>query len=364
VIEIGPMNSSLCYFDGVNYPGNFNRGVAVPNIPKCVTTNITTCADDSKWVLKPTPREESCTDFLSCVFKNLSGVNINTVEIGQNFNFSVNYATSGSVSSYSYLWDFGSDASPATSDLSSGTVNYTTPGQKIANLKVLLNGVVVEQEQCSAMNVTCLSGNCPATCGTSVVGNDLGLDDTSSNLCISGQSLVPSSFAISSANIWSWKCKNNINEQASCSAKCDYGLNYCADTKKCSRVCSDGDMCVDIAGVQKDDDPIYTLLGCDDIKLDLSVKFNKPYASETTSKCSVNWSVDVKPDGIPDSYTKCTLDGKPVENNPVGERLVSVGQHKLVCETRVDGKDAGAFVTSGVETKNFKCSRVPVSMER
>ena len=369
VIEIGPMNSSLCYFNGVNYPANFNRGVAVPNIPKCVTTNITTCTDNSEWRLKPT--EEPCSDFLSCIFKNSIGVNINTIELGKDFSFLANYATTGPVSNYSYSWDFGSDADPSTSNSSGGTAKYVTTGQKIANLKVSLNGVVVKQEQCSALNVVCGSGNCPAGCGVSEVGDNQGLDITSSALCPSEQSLVSNTFSLNTPsainlNVWSWKCKNNKDEQAVCLARCGQGLSYCSDTNICSATCVNKDKCSSLPGNQGDDDLIYTIAGCSNPKLTVSVKAIKPYADDVTSKCSINWSTVVSPSSIPSKYTLCRLDDTSVSNNGSGE--VFVGTHNLVCETKIEGLDFSseprAFVTSGPVSKSFKCSRSPSFIEK
>ena len=208
--------------------------------------------------------------------------------------------------------------------------------------------------------------NNSSTCGVAVLENNQGLTSTSTNLCVAGQ--TSSNFEVKQSNfpsIYSWLCTNSNNTSEQCRAQCSRGLTYCADTNTCSSECSNGDRC-SIPGIQREDDPIYALLGCDDPTLTLSVKFNKPYANEITSKCSVNWTTTVTPSNIPPNYTKCKLDGNDVANNTVGYP-VSVGQHSLICETKIEGLDfatePNAFVTSGPITKNFKCSRVPVSHE-
>ncbi len=241
-----------------------------------------------------------------------------------------------------------------TSDNSASSTCSATCGQGLTYCP--------DTKQCSA---TCNNPDANV-CGPSEIALDQGLTSTSTNLCVAGQ--TSSKFVInpfSSYSIYNWECTSSTNTTEQCKASCALGLNYCADTNTCSSKCSNGDKC-SLPGIQTENSPIYALLGCGSPTLTLSVKFNKPYANDTTSKCSVAWSTVVKPSTLPDNYTTCKLDGVLVADE-VSDQSVSIGQHNLVCETKVKGDDFDtnpeSFVTSGPVTKSFKCSRVPVSGE-
>jgi len=168
---------------------------------------------------------------------------------------------------------------------------------------------------------------------------------------------------------WSWKCKSTFggpDTYENCSATCAPGLTYCTDTQVCSASCG-GDKCSLVDGIQSQDDPIWVLTGCATPSIALSVTFDKPYADQTTSKCFVSWTTTTTPPALDDvNHTTCMLDGGQVPNND-SAREVLVGQHSLTCQTVVKGDDfpanPNAIVSSDPVTKNFKCSRVPVSGE-
>lgn len=370
IIEIGLMNSDLCYNPSVNYPQNFNRGNSVPSIPAC-RNSLNTCATNSNWMLQPT--EEGCSSFLSCLIKNSSGNKISALNAGDIINYDADYATTGDKSLFQYSWDFGSteDANPTISNTKTGTLTYSIPGQKNINLKVSLNNEVLEETTCSPLTVNCESGNCSAGCGISIVGQDEGLTASNSKLCPSGQTLSPSTFTLlgasgNSKTVWSWKCKSNTNER-SCSAKCADGLTYCPETGVCSLGGCGGDMCSSIDGMQSVTDPVYAILGCANPKLKLKLGFNKPYADEKTLKCSINWKTETTPDSAK-PYTKCELDGKAVDADNASYNNVSVGKHKMVCVTTVSAEPTKEnprpqSVSSNIEEIDFACSRARSTTE-
>jgi len=199
-------------------------------------------------------------------------------------------------------------------------------------------------------------------CGpsASAVTKDQGLESNSPNMCRTGYDI--SNFNIDTMNgHWTWQCHGPDNS-SSCLATCGAGLIYCADTNQCSNTCDNGDKC-SLAGIQSADDPIKKYAQCLDPKLTLTLKMNAPYAN-ADSKCSIDWSTSVNPSTISDEYTTCKLDGIVVPNNDPNHSVL-VGQHSLVCETRIDGIDptTPVSVTSGPITKTFKCSKNPVSSE-
>ena len=153
--------------------------------------------------------------------------------------------------------------------------------------------------------------------------------------------------------------RRSTNERK-CSARCKAGLNYCSDTGKCSTSCK-GDMCPYIDGIQSEDNPVYKIAKCVKPKLTMKLTFDKPYASETTSKCSVNW---VPRSNLSDlSYTVCTLDGFGADNS-VSEYPVTIGRHKLSCVTKVTDDENPSFsLSSDPYEINFKCDRVPNTTE-
>ncbi len=218
-------------------------------------------------------------------------------------------------------------------------------------------------------------GGANPVCNISSVGNDQSLNE-SLNLCTTngGKSITNTFSLLGPSSMypvasWNWKCKNtdgSFPAEVSCSARCAGGLNYCSKTKTCTASC-DGDKCSTIPGDQKSDDPIYEFADCATPTLELAVKFDKPYADQATSKCSISWITTVNPLALAtEDYTKCYLDGN-IQVPISGSRDILVGQHNLVCQTVVEGNDfstnKNAVVSSSPITKNFKCSRVPVSGE-
>lgn len=369
VIELGPMNASLCYYKGVRYPTNFNRGLAVPNIPMCSTTNITTCVSGSKWNLRPT--DDPCTDFLSCIFKNKEGIQSNTFAIGEEFLFDAIYTPpTGDTSNYSYAWDFGgTSASPLRSDQKSGTLKYDTSGSKFANLKVLLEGIEMASTTCQAISINSSGTDCGSAAVTNVMeGEKITL--SSPNLCPTTGILVPESFSIASfinrgSDVWSWKCKNSSGVENYCSAQCAFGLIYNEDTGVCSESGSDGDMCSEISGIQKSDDPIYTVAGCVKPETKLFAWFSKPYADESTSKCQIFWratSTVANGKVIDSKYTTCALDGG--SSYPASSDAgVLVGKHTLDCQAEIIGND-GTLLDSDPVSKTFTCEKARKVIEK
>lgn len=264
----------------------------------------------------------------------------------------------------------------------SGKINHvTTIGSAPYNIKVI--SIVPTSEDCSGDDTatTTPPSDDPTTdepsvptdgvCLSSEVQNGKTLKDDSKNLCTT--ELIKDTFNFippSTINLypsWNWSCKDKTGSgEKMCSSKCSTGLIYCASTQTCSNSCDDGDRCA-TPGVQKDDDPIYMYTKCLNPETKVSVQFKKPYANDLTSKCSIAWTTTVTPSSVLPSYTTCKLDGVSVDTNS-SDYFVSVGQHSLICETKITGADIdenpNAFITSGPITKNFKCSRVPVSSEK
>lgn len=370
VLEIGLMNSSLCYFNGVKYPSLFNRGLAVPNIPVCSTTNITTCVGDSKWKLRPT--DDTCTDFLSCIFKNKGGNQSNTFAIGEEFLFDAIYTPpTGGISNYSYAWDFGgTSASPVRSDQKSGTLKYDTSGSKVANLKVLLDGIEMASTTCQAISINSSGTDCGSVSVEDVVkGKNITSDST--NLCPTTGSLVLGSFSIASfitrgSNVWSWKCKNSSGVENYCAAQCGSGLIYNDDTGVCSESGSDGDMCSSVGGIQKSDDPIYTVAGCVKPETKLFAWFSTPYANESTSKCQIFWratSTVANGKVIDSKYTTCALDGGSTTYSASDNASILVGKHTLDCQAKIKGGD-GTILDSDSVSKTFTCEKARKVIEK
>ena len=207
------------------------------------------------------------------------------------------------------------------------------------------------------------------TCGVSTITEGNGLTAGSANLCNSN-SLISTNFnttfpSIINPKVWSWQCVDNSSgSKSNCSARCAPGLNYCSDTNTCTAsACANGDMCPYIEGIQKQSDPIYKDLHCTVPTLKMTVKFDKPYANETTSKCGVNWSAIPNPSGLQNEETKCLLDSTQV-NSTANLFPVNVGNHKLSCVTTIHGDDPASDISTATTTKEFKCSRVPVSNEQ
>ncbi len=365
IIELGPWNNKMCYYSTTPYSWNFNRGNWVPPLPQCQGSNDVTCTTgEASWKLNQDTG--ACTNLLSCIFKNNAGDIIYNIPVGESFRFDANFATSGNSSLLSYSWSFGDGASPNSAYTKNGSLSYDSPGEKVAELQVALDNTVLEQGQCPALSVNCPSGDCSnvsAGCGVSEVLDNQGLESGSTNLCPAMQ--TSTGFAVSSLitqsnpSVWSWVCKSSTNERK-CSARCKAGLNYCSDTGKCSTSCK-GDMCPYIDGIQSEDNPVYKIAKCVKPKLTMKLTFDKPYASETTSKCSVNW---VPRSNLSDlSYTVCTLDGFGADNS-VSEYPVTIGRHKLSCVTKVTDDENPSFsLSSDPYEINFKCDRVPNTTE-
>lgn len=363
VIELGPMNASLCYYKGVRYPTNFNRGLAVPNIPMCSTTNITTCVSGSKWNLKPT--NDTCTDFLSCIFKNKEGIQSNTFAIGEEFLFDAIYTPpTGDTSNYSYAWDFGgTSASPVRSDQKNGTLKYNTSGSKVANLKVMLEGIEMASTTCQAISINSSGTDCGSAAVADVMEGKK-ITSSSPNLCPTTGSLVRESFSVASfikrgSNVWSWRCKNSSGVENYCAARCASGLIYNEDTGVCSESGSDGDMCSEISGIQKSDDPIYTVAGCVKPETKLFAWFSAPYANESTSKCQIFWratSTVANGKVIDSKYTTCALDGGSISYPASSNASVLVGKHTLDCQAEIKGDD-GTLLDSDPVSKTFTCEK-------
>ena len=366
LLEIGVINDKTCYYSGYAYPSNFNRRVAwLPPISPCQGNNAITCTTGAaEWKLNQDTG--ACTNFLSCIFKNSRNESIYTIPVGEPFSFDADFATSTNLSLLSYSWNFGDGAEPALANTKSGSLKYNSAGLKTAELQVLLNGVVLEQGQCSAISVTCPSGDCSnvgAGCGVSEVSSDLGLNSSSPYLCPGGQTV--SGFGISSLitrgspAVWSWKC-NSLTGETQCSAKCKTPLTYCPDTGKCSGSCN-GDKCASIPGIQDENNLLFKVAGCNDPTLSMKLTFDKPYANVTTSQCAVTWIPNSSLSDL--SYTSCKLDGKDVPNN-ASNYPVYVGRHNLSCITKVSDPATPDWTSKSPPFDiPFRCSRVPVSVE-
>jgi len=372
ITELGLMDSNLCYYQGVNYPGDFNENQVSPAIPACASNKTTCAAAQSKWTFEQLgDGQEKCTDLLSCAFKNSTGGAISNIPVNQPLEYEASYATSGDPSLLSYFWDFGdASADPVVSDKKSGTLKYTAQGDKVATLQVLLNNVIIDEAKCDTISVNCPGGSCPAGCLRPVIGEGGSLDQSKSNLlCPEGQNLVAGSFAInpvsatnSSAKQWGWSCSGASSTVATCSVGCGVGLKYCSDKKICARSC-DGevslDKCPHIDGIQLADDPLFTVAACNPPELTMTAKLLNPYANEVTSKCSVDLVIN---SNAP-KYTVCTMDNKTIPS--VTSKISAiVGQHKITCQAIIKGNGTPPKVLrSEPITKSFRCSRVPVTIE-
>jgi hypothetical protein len=189
---------------------------------------------------------------------------------------------------------------------------------------------------------------CGGTCGISEVSEGNTLLENNTNLCSPATSMRVISFQTllagpipPSGHIWNWNCEDNsTNTNFSCSAKCDNGLTYCFDTKKCSLNCG--------GSTTSSVSPL----------LNVYVSLENPYANQSTLKCLANWHTTVTPLTVPLDATVCTLDGKIV-NRMENKYKVNIGRHSLSCITTVPGQNGLPDTSSSFVTKLFRCVKAP-----